>query len=97
MAVFLNSFLQIANLRQKTVNFLSLSGRLVHLMVSNSELKGGSTGPCQITANIYLVGELMVEIFDLTVGLGQVQHGVLHQLLLLLLALVGGVRHLEGK
>ena len=96
MAVFLNSFLQIANLRQKTVNFLSLSGRLVHLMVSKL-LKGGSTGPCQITANIYLVGELVVEIFDLTVGLGQVQHGVRLQLLLLLLALVGGVRHLEGK
>ena len=46
---------------------------------------------------LYLVGELVVEIFDLTVGLGQVQHGVLHQLLLLLLALVGGVGHLAAK
>ena len=89
MAVFLNSFLQIANLRQKTVNFLSLSGRLVHLMLNDNALDPINTG--------YLVGELMVEIFDLTVGLGQVEHGVLHQLLLLLLALVGGVRHLEGK
>ena len=42
------------------------------------------------------MGELMVEIFDLTVGLGQVEHRVLHQLLLLLLALVGSVGHLAA-
>ena len=46
---------------------------------------------------LYLVGELMVEIFDLTVGLGQVEHCVLHQLLLLLLALVGSVGHLAAE
>ena len=38
----------------------------------------------------------MVEIFDLTVGLGQVEHGVLHQLLLLLLALVSFLGESEG-
>ena len=34
----------------------------------------------------YLVCELVVEILDLAVGLGEVLHRVLHQLLLLLLA-----------